>query len=82
MRAVGDHRLERGLGPEIERINRLHVIMTIKEQVRSTVRAFGVAHDHRPPWGGALFRLYPNALKLSGQPICGRLARLGISRIG
>jgi hypothetical protein len=51
-------RLKRRIAPEIQRVDRLDVIMAVKQNIRRlAARGLDVAHDHRTACGRALGRL-------------------------
>ncbi len=75
LRAGLELRLERRVAPEIERIDRLHVIMAIEQNVRRLAAGgLDAPDDHRAPGGRMLGRLEANVAELPDQPVGGPLA--------
>jgi hypothetical protein len=82
---IGDHGLERRAMPEIERIDRLHIIVTIEQDVRPCAAvSFAVAFsdDGRMPRGRFDLTGKSERSDIPGKMICRRLAISGKGRIG
>ena len=68
-------RLERRVSPEIQRIDRLHVIVAIEQDVRRLAASgLDAADNHRTAGGRMLGRLESKIAELRDQPIRGPLA--------
>jgi hypothetical protein len=80
---IGDHGFERRPMPEIERIDRLHIVMTVEQHVRSAIlAAVGFGNDGgmargRPDLGGKA-----ECRDVLGEMIGGFLAVGGKGRLG
>ena len=48
---VGDHRLERRTIPEIERIDRLHIVMAVEQHMRTRLAVSAIGFWPRSPGG-------------------------------
>ncbi len=58
LRSSLEFRLERRIAPEVQRVDRLDVIMAVEQNMRRlAARCLDVADDHRPACGRALGRL-------------------------
>ena len=67
--------------PQVQRIDRLHVVMPVEEHVKLLV-ATGMAEHHRMPARLAQGRLDADALQLVDQPLPGVAAMILIGGIG
>ena len=80
-----DLRLERRRAPEIDRIDRLHVVVAVEQHARPAVRrgrAVALGGDHRMPGGRAHRRLEAEALEVLREVIGGRAAEILVGAVG
>jgi len=67
--AIADRGLERGRGPELERLRRLHVVMPVDEDRRRARRRLSpLCEHHRMSRGRMRLDREPDARKMSVQP--------------
>src|ERR1700761_2314602 len=75
-----DPRLKRRIPPEIEWIDRLHVIMAVEQDMRRlAARGLDTNDDHRAAGGRSLRRLEPKIAEFFDQPVRSPLT-IGIVR--
>jgi hypothetical protein len=80
---IGHGRLERRAMPEVERIDRLHIVMTVEQHVRprgAVTVAFG--HDRRMAGSRPDLGRKTEGRDILGEMVGGRLAIAGKGRIG
>ena len=70
VRPVDELRLERRAGPQLQRIDRLHVVMAVEQDMRAAIAVRpGVVREHdRMPGGGAQRGGEAQAGKLAAHP--------------
>ena len=66
-----DDRIEGIAVPELQRVDRLDIIMAIEQHMRSRLAGLAMANDHRVAGGVAHGGLDPDAGQLAGQPVRG-----------
>jgi hypothetical protein len=74
--------VERVAVPQIERIDRLHIVVAVKQKVGGAVLWPCMGHDHRMARCRAFFCRNAKALQVSHQPVSGILTILLERRIG
>lgn len=75
-------RIKRIIVPQVQGIDRLHIIMAIEQQMRSVAVFVDVAHNHRMTGGFAFLRRHTQTRQIRHQPIGSRLAMLRVGGIG
>ena len=80
---IGDDRLERRTVPEVQRIDRLHIVMPVKQNMRPVARvAIRFRNDRGMPCRRPHLGLEAKRRDVPGKMIGGRLAVVGKGRIG
>ena len=80
----GDARLERRRLPQLERVDRLHIVVAVEQHVRALAveRRLGVAHHHGMAGGRHHAGIEADVLQLARAPLRGLLALRLIGGIG